>query len=71
MKQLTFVAAGELAWREVREPKLEGDGEALVRALTVATCDLDRFYPRASSPPGASSHLATRASRRWSRSATR
>jgi threonine dehydrogenase-like Zn-dependent dehydrogenase len=52
MKQLTFVAAGELAWREVSEPKLEGDGEALVRALTVATCDLDRFYAQGIIPAG-------------------
>ena len=41
MKQLTFVEPGKLEWRGAEEPKLEGDGEAIVRPLAVATCDLD------------------------------
>jgi threonine dehydrogenase-like Zn-dependent dehydrogenase len=41
VKQLTFVEAGKLEWREVPEPRLEGDGEAIVRPVAVATCDID------------------------------
>jgi alcohol dehydrogenase len=50
MKQLTFVEAGELEWREVEEVSLEGDGEAVVRPLAVATCDLDRAFVRGVAP---------------------
>ncbi|MDX6581957.1 MAG: hypothetical protein QOI10_1141 [Solirubrobacterales bacterium] len=52
MKQLTFVEAGKLEWREVGEPKLGGDGEAIVRPLAVATCDLDRAFVRGIAPAG-------------------
>ncbi len=42
MRQLTFVKAGQpLEWREVAEPVLQGPGEAIVRPLAVASCDLD------------------------------
>jgi alcohol dehydrogenase len=41
MRQLTVVEKGRLEWLDVPEPKLEGAGEALVRPLAVATCDLD------------------------------
>jgi alcohol dehydrogenase len=41
MRELTFVEPGRLEWREAEEPALQGDGEALVRPLSVATCDLD------------------------------
>jgi len=43
MRQLTCTAPGEIAWREVPAPALQGDGEALVRPLAVARCDIDRF----------------------------
>jgi threonine dehydrogenase-like Zn-dependent dehydrogenase len=43
MQQLTCLDAGKLEWRDVPEPKLAGDGEALVRPLAVARCDIDRF----------------------------
>jgi alcohol dehydrogenase len=43
MEQLTCVGAGKLEWREVPAPTLQGDGEALVRPLAVARCDIDRF----------------------------
>jgi threonine dehydrogenase-like Zn-dependent dehydrogenase len=43
MRQLTFVEAGKLEWRDAPDPQLEGDGEALVRAVAVATCDLDKL----------------------------
>ena len=41
MQQLTFLEAGKVEWREVDAPALEGDGQAIVRPLSVATCDLD------------------------------
>jgi threonine dehydrogenase-like Zn-dependent dehydrogenase len=41
MKQLFFIGAGHLEWREVPEPRLDGESDALVRPITVATCDLD------------------------------
>jgi len=43
MQQLTCVEVRKLEWREVPAPRLEGDGEALVRPLAVARCDIDRF----------------------------
>jgi alcohol dehydrogenase len=46
MQQLTFVEANTLEWRDVPEPKLEGDGEALVRPIAVATCDIDKMVVR-------------------------
>jgi alcohol dehydrogenase len=44
MRQLDFIEAGKLEWRDVDEPRLEGDAEAIVRPVTVATCDLDRGF---------------------------
>jgi threonine dehydrogenase-like Zn-dependent dehydrogenase len=41
MQQLTFLEAGSVEWRDVPEPSLENDGQAIVRPLAVATCDLD------------------------------
>lgn len=52
MKQLTFTGPGELEWREVAEPRIEGDGEAIVRPLAVATCDLDLALVRGKAPAG-------------------
>jgi threonine dehydrogenase-like Zn-dependent dehydrogenase len=43
MRQLTFVEAGKIEWHDVPDSQLEGDGEALVRAVAVATCDLDKL----------------------------
>jgi alcohol dehydrogenase len=43
MRQLTCVEAGKLAWQDVPEPRIAGDGEALVRPLAVARCDIDLF----------------------------
>src|SRR5262245_22890736 len=42
MQQLACVEAGKVEWREVPAPRLEGDGEALIRPLAVARCDIDR-----------------------------
>jgi alcohol dehydrogenase len=41
MRQLTFQGAGRLAWEDVPSPALSGPGDALVRPVAVATCDLD------------------------------
>jgi NADPH:quinone reductase-like Zn-dependent oxidoreductase len=41
MRQLRFVEKGKLEWRDAPDPKLEGDGEALVRPVALATCDID------------------------------
>jgi threonine dehydrogenase-like Zn-dependent dehydrogenase len=50
MKQLNLVGKGKLEWRDAADPKLEGDGEALVRPLAVATCDLDLLLVRGLAP---------------------
>ena len=41
MRELTFIGKDAVEWREGDAPGLEGDGEAIVRPLAVATCDLD------------------------------
>jgi alcohol dehydrogenase len=43
MRQLTCIDANKLEWLDVPAPRIEGDGEALVRPLAVARCDIDRF----------------------------
>ncbi len=43
MRQLTCTAPHQIEWRDVPEPRLEGDTEALVRPLAVARCDIDLF----------------------------
>ena len=43
MRQLTCSAPNAIGWQEVPAPRLKGDGEALVRPLSVARCDIDLF----------------------------
>jgi len=43
MRQLSCVGPNAVEWLEVPEPRLQGDGEALVRPLAVARCDIDLF----------------------------
>ena len=43
MRQLTCGGPNSIEWRDVPEPRLQGDGEALVRPLAVARCDIDLF----------------------------
>src|SRR5438067_10840020 len=43
MRQLTCTAPHQIEWRDVPEPRLEGDTEALLRPLAVARCDIDLF----------------------------
>jgi alcohol dehydrogenase len=52
VKQLTFVEPGKLEWREGSDPMLDGDAEAIVRPLAVATCDLDLAFVRGVAPAG-------------------
>jgi threonine dehydrogenase-like Zn-dependent dehydrogenase len=41
MRQLACTGPGTVEWRDVPEPRLAGDGDALVRPLAVARCDID------------------------------
>ena len=41
MRQLNFLKARELEWRDVPMPTLPDDDAVIVRPLTVATCDMD------------------------------
>jgi threonine dehydrogenase-like Zn-dependent dehydrogenase len=41
LRQLQFLEKGQLDWREAPDPKLEGDQEAIVRPVALATCDID------------------------------
>ena len=41
MRSLVLEAPGQVGWRDMPEPDLQGPGEALVRPLAVALCDLD------------------------------
>jgi alcohol dehydrogenase len=50
MRQLQFIEKGKLEWTEADEPKLQGSGEALVRPLALATCDLDTAIVRGNVP---------------------
>jgi alcohol dehydrogenase len=50
MRELNFIEAGRLEWRDAPDPRLEGDGEALVRPVAVATCDLDTLLVRGLAP---------------------
>ena len=46
MRALTYTAPDALEWRDAPEPTIAGDGEAVVRPLAVATCDLDDLIVR-------------------------
>lgn len=54
MQQLMFEDAGRYLWRGVPDPQLTGPGQALVRPLAVACCDLDVavVQGRLPMPPG-------------------
>lgn len=44
MRQAVFIKPGQLEWRDVPAPTLEGNCDALVRPLVVGRCDLDALY---------------------------
>ena len=48
MQQLTMTADRRVEWWDVPAPALQGPGEALVRPLAVALCDLDQPILRGS-----------------------
>jgi threonine dehydrogenase-like Zn-dependent dehydrogenase len=50
MKQLTYEEAGRYQWREVPDPEITAPGQALVRPLQVACCDLDVAVARGAAP---------------------
>ncbi|HEY4098696.1 MAG TPA: alcohol dehydrogenase catalytic domain-containing protein [Baekduia sp.] len=50
MRSLIYAGPRDLQWRDVPEPRLAGDGEAIVRHLAVATCDLDALIVGGGSP---------------------
>ena len=50
MRQLTYTGPNTLEWLDVPEPKLEGPGEALVRPMVVARCDLDPLIMAGATP---------------------
>ena len=50
MRALTYTGPDALEWREVPDAKVQGDGEAVVRPLAVATCDLDDLIVAGRSP---------------------
>src|SRR5687767_1553022 len=54
MRHLVYESPGHYAWREAPDPELTGDGQALVRPIAVASCDLDAAVARghAPLPPG-------------------
>ncbi len=43
MRQLTCTGPRRIEWRDVPEPRLQGDREALVRPLAAARCEIDPF----------------------------
>ncbi len=53
MRRLEFIEKGRLEWVDADEPEIKGEGEALVRPLALATCDLDLMIVRGRAPvPG-------------------
>lgn len=50
MRALTYLGPRDLQWREAPDPVLAGDGQAIVRHLAVATCDLDALIVSGRSP---------------------
>ena len=50
MRQLTLSEQRQVEWIEVPEPGIEGEGQAIVRPLAVALCDLDLPIIRGQAP---------------------
>jgi alcohol dehydrogenase len=53
VRALTFLEKGRLEWQEVADAKLDGDGEAVVRPVALATCDIDAAFVQGRFPVGA------------------
>lgn len=50
MRELTFVEAGKVEFREKPTPVIQGAAQALVRPLAVSRCDLDFVFARGKAP---------------------
>jgi threonine dehydrogenase-like Zn-dependent dehydrogenase len=50
MRQLVYVGARQLEWRDAPAPNLSSDDATLVRPIAVATCDLDGLIVAGASP---------------------
>jgi threonine dehydrogenase-like Zn-dependent dehydrogenase len=50
VRALNFIEPGKLDWLEAHDPAIAGDGEAVVRPLAVATCDIDAIMVRGVMP---------------------
>ncbi|WP_430415410.1 zinc-dependent alcohol dehydrogenase [Parasphingorhabdus sp.] len=50
MQQLTFIRPEILEWREIASPKIENDGQAIVKPLAVTRCDLDLYIANGTIP---------------------
>ena len=50
MRALTYVGPRQLEWRDAPDPRIAGDGEAVVRHVAVATCDLDALIVSGGAP---------------------
>ena len=50
MRALLYTGPRQLEWRDLEEPRLAGEGEAIVCHLAVATCDLDALIVSGTSP---------------------
>ncbi len=50
VRALTYVANDTLAWRELADPSIAGDREAIVRPIAATTCDLDARIIRGRTP---------------------
>jgi alcohol dehydrogenase len=50
MRALIYAGPRDLQWCDAPEPRIAGDGEAIVRHVAVATCDLDALIVGGGSP---------------------
>lgn len=50
MRALHFLGPRDLRWQDVDDPVIAADGQAIVRHVAVATCDLDALIVRGGSP---------------------
>jgi threonine dehydrogenase-like Zn-dependent dehydrogenase len=57
MRQLVVESPGQVSWHDIPEPELQGAGEALVRPLAVALCDMDHSMVSGVAPVPAPIHL--------------
>ncbi len=71
MQELVFSEAGRYMWRQAADPQISDGGQAIVRPIAVACCDLDVGVARGVLPMPPGTPSAMRASPRSSPSAMR